>query len=357
MLKISGFLNVNFTTVGRRNHLLDRQFMLRRKLPVARIVAGDGHDRTGAIAHQHEIGDPQRHPFAAKRMHSLDAERHAFLFHCLKSCFCRVGLLAFFNKCSDRRIVFSRFLCQRVLSRHSHVGNAHQGVRPRRINRQQIILTRHLERQLHALGAANPVPLHGLDRIGPARHVIKLRQQFIGIGCDFHEPLRDLAPFDKRIGTPATTVDNLFVRQHGLVHRIPVHDRILAVHEPLLEHPRKQPLLPAVVLRATGGNLAAPVIGVAHALELRPHVINILVGPLCGRDPALDSGIFGRHAKGIPAHRLQNMLTLHTLVAGNNVADRKYPNVPHVQLAAGVRKHRQAVKFFLVRIFADFETT
>ena len=40
----------------------DRQAEGRRELEVALVVAGDGHDRAGAVAHQDVVGDPDRDP-------------------------------------------------------------------------------------------------------------------------------------------------------------------------------------------------------------------------------------------------------------------------------------------------------
>jgi hypothetical protein len=44
------------------------------------------------------------------------------------------------------------------------------------------------------------------------------------------------------------------------------------------------------------------------------------------------------------------------MVAGEDIANRKDAYVAHVQLAARIRKHRQAIEFFARRVFADLET-
>jgi hypothetical protein len=86
------------------------------------------------------------------------------------------------------------------------------------------------------------------------------------------------------------------------------------------------------------------------------HVRDVVVGPLRRWHTAFDRSIFCRHAESIPTHRLQYVLALHAMVTSNNIADRENPDVTHMQLAARVREHRQAVEFFLVGIFTDLET-
>jgi len=69
------------------------------------------------------------------------------------------------------------------------------------------------------------------------------------------------------------------------------------------------------------------------------------------RHVVLDRGVFGRHAEGIPAHRLHDVEALHGMEARQHVTDRVIAHVPHVQLARGVGEHRQAVVFGLVEVF------
>ncbi len=122
---------------------------------------------------------------------------------------------------------------------------------------------------------------------------------------------RDLALLDERAGAPAAAVDDLLVGEHGLVDRIPVHDAGLAVRDALLEHAQEQPLVPAVVRRIAGGDLARPVEGEAQRLQLALHVGDVVARPLGRRHAVLDGRVLGRQAEGIPAHGLQHDLALH----------------------------------------------
>ena len=57
----------------------DRQVELGREVEVALVVAGDGHDRAGAVLHQHVVGDVHRDPLAVDRVDDGAAQRHAGL--------------------------------------------------------------------------------------------------------------------------------------------------------------------------------------------------------------------------------------------------------------------------------------
>ncbi|MCY1184915.1 hypothetical protein D9M73_256480 [compost metagenome] len=52
---------------------------------------------------------------------------------------------------------------------------------------------------------------------------------------------------------------------------------------------------------------------------------------------------------------MQNVLALHALVAADHVADGVVAHVAHVQLAARVGEHRQAVELVLAGDFLDAE--
>ena len=59
--------------VGRGDHAPDRQVELRRERVVALVVRGHGHDRAGAVLHQHVVGDVHRQPLAVDRVDDVAA--------------------------------------------------------------------------------------------------------------------------------------------------------------------------------------------------------------------------------------------------------------------------------------------
>ena len=169
------------------------------------------------------------------------------------------------------------------------------------------------EIDLRALGPADPVALHGLDRLGPV-DVVELVEQFLAIVGDAQEPLRNLAALDHGAGAPAAPVDDLLVGEHGLVDGVPVHLRFPAVCDPLLEQAGEQPLLPAVVLGSAGRELAAPVVGEPELSELGLHVLDVLVGPARGRHLVLHRRVLRGKAERVPAHGLKDVAPAHALV-------------------------------------------
>ena len=64
---------------ARRDHPDDRQVERLGELEVALVVAGHGHDRAGAVAHQHVVGDPDRDRLAVDGIDRVGAGEHAGL--------------------------------------------------------------------------------------------------------------------------------------------------------------------------------------------------------------------------------------------------------------------------------------
>ena len=138
-------VDIDVAAIGRRYHLHDRQIVLLGELPVARVVTGNRHDSTRAITHKNEIRDPQRHFVAGQWMDRGNAERHSLFLHRLEGRLGRIGLLAFFNECSDIGIFCGRLQCQWMLRRDRHVGHAHERIGPCRVNSQQVVVILYLE--------------------------------------------------------------------------------------------------------------------------------------------------------------------------------------------------------------------
>ena len=318
--------------MGGLDHLIDRQAVLVGELEVALVVGRHRHHRAGAVAHQHEVGDPYRHFLAADRMAGVNAGKDALLFHGGDVRFRHAGALAFVHEGGHFRVALGGRAGQRVVGGHRHIADAHQGVRAGGVDPQQFIAPRPLdgEVQLHPFGTADPVFLHRLDLFRPAVQLVQVVEQFVRVGGDFHEPLRDFLAFHQSAGAPAAPFDHLLVGEYGLIHRIPVHRRHLFIHQALFVELGEEPLLPAVVLRRAGGQLPVPVVAEAQTLELAAHVIDVLVGPGRRRGVVLDRRVFRRQAEGVPAHGLQHVLAQHPLIAADHVADGVVAHMAHV---------------------------
>ncbi len=334
------------------DHLADRQAVLVGELEVALVMAGHRHHRAFAVVHQHVVGDPYRQLVAGQRVFDEQGSGHAFLLLGGDVGLGDAAALAFVDERLQLRVVLRGLGGQRVFGGDGDVGGAHQGVRTGGEHLQLagvadggLVVG---EADLHPTRLADPVALHGLHLLRPAGQVVEALQQFLGVGGDLEVVHRDLALLDQRAGAPAAPVDHLLVGEYGLVDRVPVDRAVLAVDHPFFEQAGEQPLLPAVVVRLAGGDLAAPVDRQAEAVQLRLHVGDVVVGPGRRGDVVLHRGVFRRHAERVPAHRLQHVAALHAVVAADHVADGVVAHVAHVQLAARIREHRQAVELLLV---------
>ena len=247
-----------------------------------------------------------------------------------------------------------RELGERVLGGDGDERHAHERVGTRREDLELAALAGDVvgEREIHALAAADPVRLHRAHAIRPVREPVERREEFLGVLRDAQVVHRDLALLDERARAPAAAVDHLLVREHGLVHRVPVDGAGRLVRDAALEHPQEQPLVPAVVIRVAGRELARPVDAEAERLELAFHVADVVARPLRRRDVVLDRRVLRRQPERVPAHGLQHVVSLHAHVAREDVADRVVADVAHVQAAARVREHAEAVVLGLRGVFA-----
>ncbi len=193
-------------------------------------------------------------------------------------------------------------------------------------------------------GAADPVALHRqhLGRPG-ALQLVQVVEQAVGVVGDPEVPLGQLLLGDQVVAALAAAVHDLLVGQHGLVEGAPVDLAGLAVGQALLVQLQEQPLVPAVVLGVARLQHAIPV----EARRVTTHrgllLRDVVVGPAGRVEAALDRGVLGGQAEGVPADRVQHVEALLPPVAGDHVAERVGLRVTHVQVAGGVREHVEHV--------------
>src|SRR5579864_5084561 len=183
-----------------------------------------------------------------------------------------------------------------------------------------------------ALRPAYPIALHRQDFVRPPGQRIERVEQFIGVLRDAQEPLIEFARRDGRPAPPAAAVHDLFVREHRLVGLAPVDGRPATKRQATLEHAREEPLVPSVVLRQTGRNLAVPRVADAQSLKLALHMGDVVERPLLRMHATLDRGVLGRQAEGVPAERMEHVVPAHPPGAGHHVADEVVADVPDVRV-------------------------
>ena len=210
----------------------------------------------------------------------------------------------------------------------------------------------HLEGDLSTFGTTDPVGLHGANTLRPSLQLIQVLQKPLGVVRDAKKPLVQLSLLHQCTGAPGTPFGvNLFVGQHGLVHRIPVHRGVLAIGQAAIEQLEEQPLGPAVVIAVTGRLFPIPVDGQTQLLQLTPHLLDIAVSPVPWIDVALDRSVFRWKSEGIPSHRMKHRSAAHPLNPGDHIRDHVIAHMAHVQCPRGIRKHRQGVEAVVVDRF------
>ena len=330
-----------------QKHRHNRQPISGRKLKIPPVMRGATKDRAGAVIHQDKVGDINRHlPIRVHRMHHPHPGIHAPLLRRLQRLGRCATLATLGHKGRNRRVRSLQRLGHRVIRADGGERRPQQRIRPRRIHLQRVKPRRGAPRgkgKLQPARLANPVGLHHPHLFGPILQPVQGRQQFARIVGNLEEPLRQLAPFHRRIRPPPLAVDHLFIRQNRHVHRVPVHHRRLAVNQPLVHHVDEHRLLLAVIFRVTSRKLAAPVNRQAQGLHLRPHVRDVAIGPVLGMPPPLHRGIFGGHAKGVPPHRMQHRKPLAPLIAGHHIAHRIVPHMPHMDTPRRIGEHLQHI--------------
>ena len=308
-------------------------------------------NRAGAVVHQNEIGDIDRQlPVGIEWMHGLHAGVETELLGGVDLGLCGAHAMALFDEGRELRILRRRGRRKRMVGRQRHELRAEQSVRPRGENLELGFLVRRRRRierkaQQQSFRSTDPVLLHQTNFVRPAIELVERLQKIFRVVADLEKPLRQFALLDGGAGAPAASVDDLLVGKHRLVDGIPVDLGLLALDQPGFEEVEKHFLLVLVISRVAGGDLARPVERKAHRLQLLFHRRDVVVGPGFRMHLAVDRGVLGRHAEGVPAHRVQNGISHGAFEARYDVTHRVVAHVPHVDAPRRVGKHLEHVIF------------
>ncbi|MGY3454666.1 hypothetical protein ACVWW5_000116 [Bradyrhizobium sp. LM3.4] len=321
------------------------------EVEIALVMRGAAEDGAGAVFHQHEVGDIDRQlPGGIERVDRTDAGVKALLLSGVDDFLRGADLLDLGNELGKFRILRRGGLRQRMIGRDRHEFCAEQRVRARRENLQLALAgrrRRRIEREAdqQAFRPADPVALHQPHLVGPAVQRIQCRQQLLRVLRDLEDPLAHFPLFDNGTRTPAFAVDHLLVGEHGHVDGVPVHLALFALGEAFAQEVQKHLLLVLVVAGIAGRDLAAPVQRQPDRAELLLHRGDVVVSPGLRRDLALDGGVLGRQAEGVPAHRMQHVETLGAHEAGQHVAEGVIADMADMDAPRRVGEHLQHIVF------------
>ena len=311
------------------------------------------------VIHQDEVRDVDRQlPARIERVAHGDARVKATLFGFLQLLFGGAHAAALGVERGDLVIVALKLPGQRMVGRNADEGRAKQRVGPGRIDLDPVEALGRVhrrERELQPSRPADPVGLHGLHLGGPVVERIERVEQLFGIIRDAEEPLRQLAPLHQGARPPAAPVLHLLVGEHGHVDGVPVHHRVLAVDETLLEEIEEERLLLAVIFGIAGREHPAPVEREAERLHLLHHRVDVVVGPGLGMPTRRHRGVLGRHAERVKPHRVQHVMPGRPLVARHHVAHRVVADMADMNTPGRIGEHLEHVVFRLVAGAAGFE--
>ena len=314
-------------------------------------MGGNGHDGPRPVLHKNKVGHINGHPVSREGIDAVRARKNPLFLRVLQGTL-PLGLpLHPFNEGQHlvpAGVALQKLLKTGILRGHTHKGHPIDGIGPGGEDLYGLSPLLQGKPDEGPLRSAYPVPLHGEDALRPSPlELLQALQEFLGIVGGLEEPLLKLLLHHFVAASPAASPLHLFVGQYGMAVFTPVDVGLFAIGQTPLQHLDEDLLLPLVVLLVTGGQLPGPVVAESQAFELASHVVDVLVGPLGGMNTPLDGGVFGREAKGIPSHGMQNVVTPHGHEPGHHIANGVVPDVAHVDPARGIGKHLQAVVFGL----------
>jgi len=91
-------------------------------------------------------------------------------------------------------------------------------------------------------------------------------------------------------------------------------------------------LCPLVIFREASNYLSTPIIARPHALQLATHILNILHCPNEGMDASANSSVFRWESKGIKAHGVKHIISLHSLKAGMDIGGGHSIPMPNMEI-------------------------
>ncbi|MCY1167703.1 hypothetical protein D9M73_76730 [compost metagenome] len=317
----------------------DWQMVFARKVHVALIVRGNAEHGPCPIVHQHEIGDvdgqlDRRVERVSRRQPGVETE----LFLRLQFRRSRPAAFAQGDEVGRGRIALSQRLRNRMVGGDGDEARAEDRVGARGEDLDRTAIGQR-KAELQPLAATDPVFLHQPDLVGPMFEAAQSFEQFVGEIGDLEEPLRQLAPLDQRARAPAAPVDDLLIGEHGHVDRVPIDRAFLAIDQAVREQVQEQRLFVPVIIRLARRQLARPVEREAQPFELCLHRRDIVAGPAAGVNTLFHRGIFGRHAEGVPPHRVEHFHACHPAIARQHVAHRIVADMAHMDPPRRIRKH------------------
>jgi hypothetical protein len=267
-------------------------------------VGGHGHDRAGAIAHHHVVGDPDRDALVVDRVDGIAAGEDAGLL--------LVGRAAldFVHACGLRLVRLDLGRCASVVTASTSgcSGASTMKVAPHSVSGRVVKMTSGSPCSVWKATSApmlRPIQLVciTLTRSG---HSIVLQhiEQFVGIARDAELPLLQVLLDHRRAAAFAVAVvaPDLLARQGGVAVRAEIDRRVLAIGNAGVVELAEEPLRPLVIVRVAAYRFVLPRPHCAHAPQLAAHPLDVGDRSTLGwMRTVLDGRVFGGQPEGVEA--------------------------------------------------------
>lgn len=242
-----------------------------------------------------------------------------------------------------------------MIRSYRQVGIIYKGVRAGSVNGQRVVIVVNVEGDFYVFGTIDLVTLYGFNGVWLVIQFIQIVEQFVSVSSDFDKLLRDFFTFNFGIVALVVVVDNLFVRQYGLVVRVLVDRRSFFIYQVFFIQFGEEFLFLTVVFRRIGCQFAVLVIIKVQYFELVFYIRDVVVRLRCRSGVVFYRRVFRRQIKRVLVDRLQDVFVQYTLVAGDYVIDGVVTYVVYVQSIRRIGKYRQVVIFFFVFVFGYFK--
>ena len=182
------------------------------------VVGRNGHDGAGAVLHQHVVGDPDRQLLAADRIRHVEAGWNTGLLDRRRPLFATLGRrrACVIEHLAAVRRARGQLFDQRMLGRDHEERGPEERVRAGREDGDVDPELVDAEGDLGAVGAADPVALHGHDPFRPVELGERV-DQLVRVRRRLEEPLLHHPRLDLGTAVLAVAVADLLVREHDLV--------------------------------------------------------------------------------------------------------------------------------------------
>jgi hypothetical protein len=273
------------------------------------VFGGDGHDRPGAVAHEHVVGHVDRHEVTGERVDDPAAGEGSTLLE--RPTVGRGRPLDLGARGGPPpKLVHDLALCgdsqrvdEGVLGRHDRIGHPEARVRSRREDPQRdslgairSVTTLDDKIELRALGTSDPIALHGLDPLGPIE-VVERSEELLCVCGDLEEPLLEVPALHDVSGALAGPIgEHLLVGEHRPATRAPVDRGRVPVGEAGIEECQEDRLGPSHVLDVVTRDLPAPVVDGTEPEQRLTQLGNSGIG----ESPRVRPGLYRRVLRGQP---------------------------------------------------------